>query len=419
MKIVLATCVGVALTSTAMAQTAPGHLHGPACGHQLVSQEGQLVWTASNATSAIKAGPSSLRTGPTFVLNDIGGVGPGTQARAAFEAAAARWSNVFTDPITIRLDVGFSALGTGILGSTGSTANQINYTGLQGLLALDRSSTRDNSAVRNLPGAPLAYVSNEPGTCPPNGPDCGPIDSRVRVIDADNTTDNNFIRINTANVKALGIAPVYNATTNPLGRDGTVRFSTLFNFDYDPTDGIGAGLIDFVGVATHEIGHALGFVSGVDTADINGLPGVALPGRAGLDNIAYGSTLDLYRYDAFPFSTSERVLSWAAGGSPCLSLDSGRTCIAPLSTGSLNGDRRQASHWKDDILLGITPPLGIMDPTATGPLGDRPFQRITRNDLIAFDVIGYNLFAAVPSPASLALFGFGLAGLAVARRRRG
>ncbi len=372
------------------------------------------VLLAAVAVAALASPASAL----TFILNDTGGVGMGTQARAGFQAAADLWSAAFTDNATIVLDVGFRALGPNILGSTGSTANQINYAGLQQVLALDRTSFRDNRAVNHLQAGSLSYISNEPGNCVTNVPTCMAIDSRVRVIDNDNTVDNNNIRINTANVKALGLNPVY-AANNPGGRDGSVTFSTLFNFDFDRSDGITPGLFDFVGVAAHEIGHALGFVSGVDLVDGNAEPFIPPPGRAGLDGIAYGTTLDLFRYDYFdPANPSgDRLLSWAVGGTPCLSLDAGASCLGTFSTGSFNGDRRQASHWKDDQLTGIY--QGIMDPSATGPNNTRPFARITPLDLTAFDVIGYDLRVAVPEPATMAIFGLGAAALGLARRRRG
>jgi hypothetical protein len=249
-------------------------------------------------------------------------------------------------------------------------------------------------------------VSNEP-------PGSGAIDSQLRFWDANNTTDNNNLNVNTAQMKAMGLAPVY-AASNPGGRDGSVSFSTLFTWDFDPSDGIDAGAFDFVGVAAHEIGHALGFRSGVDTADINALPGVALPGRRGLNNIAWGTVHDLFRYGMFG---GEMVRDWSIGGSSCYSIDA-QNCLGLMSTGRLNGDGRQASHWKDDMLLGIAEPLGIMDPTASGINGTRPLMKFSHLDLIAFDVMGYDMFSAVPEPRSWAMLiaGFGLIG-AIARRR--
>jgi hypothetical protein len=278
---------------------------------------------------------------------------------------------------------------------------------LAGLLALDAKSVWDASAVNSLqPGAALSFVSNEP-------PAAGSIDSQLRFFDNNNTVDNRNIQVNTAQVKALGLNPIYNAATNAGGRDGSVSFSTLFNWDFDPTDGITAGTIDFVGVAAHEIGHALGFRSGVDLADVNALPGVALPGRRGLNNIAWGTVHDLYRYGDF---NGSKTLDWSIGGTPCYSINAGANCLAPLSTGSLNGDRRQASHWKDDTLLNISPPIGIMDPTASGPGGVRPLMRISKLDRLAFDVMGYDL--AVPEPGTwmMLIAGFGLVGAAMRRR---
>jgi hypothetical protein len=70
--------------------------------------------------------------------------------------------------------------------------------------------------------------------------------------------------------------------------------------------------------------------------------------------------------------------------------------VALFATGIVFGDGRQASHWKDD--LGI----GIMDPTAAR--GER--LDISVPDLRAFDVLGYT--AAVPEPATGILICAGL-----------
>ncbi|MDZ7587963.1 MAG: NF038122 family metalloprotease [Parasphingorhabdus sp.] len=398
-----ATCL---LASPAMAQ----HIHTVDCGHQWVDDQGAYnALAAPAANNAFNIQPAN--SGLTFILNDLGGVGVGTQARAGFEAAAAMWAAVLKDPITIRLDVRFAELGPNILGSTGSSTNTVAFSTVNAALTADAQSAADFSAVNSLQNGPLTFVTNEPL-------DAGAIDARTRFLDDNNTFDNNNINVNTAQLKALGLTPTY-AASNPGGRDGSVSFSTLFNWDFDPTDGIGAGLIDFVGVAAHEIGHALGFRSGVDLADVNALPGIAPPGARGLNNIGWGTLNDLFRYGEF---NGQQTLDWSIGGTPCFSIDAGASCAGLLSTGRLNGDGRQASHWKDDILLGITPPLGIMDPTATGPNGNRPFMNISGLDLLAFDVFGYDVavFGAVPEPDTwlMMIFGFGAIGGAMRRRPR-
>ena len=332
--------------------------------------------------------------GPVFVIEDLGGVGPNTEARAGFEAAAARWSNAFVDPVTIRLALGFAPLAPNVLAQAGSFVATVNYATVRNALDADRTSFQDNRAVAGLPTGPsFAFLSNEPGTCPT----CGPIDATSRTIDNDGTFDNLNVRVNTSVIKALDLAgDVY-------ARDAQITFSSNFAFDFDASDGITPGSFDFVGIAVHEIGHALGFRSGVDTVDFNALPlgGATPPPRSGLDNIAYVTVWDLFRYD-------DGVLAFTVGGDPCASYDTGETCGPLMSTGAFNGDLRQASHWKDN--LGI----GIMDPTfARGEIGV-----ISQNDLTAFDSFGWDLRNSVPEPGVVTLFGLGFAGLIAARRRR-
>lgn len=407
-RIKIAALCCVALPAVAHAQA--GHVHTASCNHQWTDEQGTynaLTTSASNSFS-VNASNVSGGGGMTFILNDVGGVGEGTQARRAFEMAAKYWSSLFNDPITIRLDVQFAQLAPNVLGSTGSTTNAVDYSTVRSALAADSKSYWDGFAVNSLQSGPLTFATNEP-------PTNGAIDARTRFLDNNNSTDNNFLSVNTAQMKAMGLNPVY-ATSNTTLRDGSVSFSTEFLWDFDPTDGIDPGAIDFVGVAAHEIGHALGFRSGVDLADVNALPGVALPGRRGLNNLAWGTVNDLFRYGTL---NGQTVLDWTIGGSPCYSIDAGQNCLALLSTGRLNGDGRQASHWKDDVLLNVSPPIGIMDPTASGPRGTRPLQTVSIFDRIAFDVMGYDL-AAVPEPESWAMMivGFGFVGAAYRRRAR-
>ena len=54
----------------------------------------------------VGGGTANITGGLTIILNNTGGVEAGTQARAGFEAAAAIWSSILRDPVTIRLDVG-------------------------------------------------------------------------------------------------------------------------------------------------------------------------------------------------------------------------------------------------------------------------------------------------------------------------
>lgn len=381
-----------------MASPAFAHVHTAECNHWF-TDEGTI--TASNLT--IRTGPTSSGGGLQFVLNDLGGVGQGSLARAGFEAAAAMFSHLFTDDITIRLDVRFATLGPGILGSAGSTTNTIGYNPLRGLLQADAKSATDAAAVATLGAGPIGFVTNEP-------PVSGPIDARTRFFDNNNSFDNNNIQANTAQLKAMGVTPVY-AANNPGGRDGSISFSDAFEWDFDPSDGITPGFFDFVGVAAHEIGHVLGFRSGVDLADINAAPGDPTPAR-GLGAIAWGTVHDLWRYGEFD---GQLVRDWSIGGASCYSLDAA-TCLYLMSTGRLNGDGRQASHWKDN-LPGVLP-IGLMDPSVGGSLQ----LFFTEADIRAFDAMGYDLRVSapvIPEPATWAMMilGFGAVGFAARRRQ--
>jgi hypothetical protein len=326
-------------------------------------------------------------TNPTLYANVTGG----------FAAAGAYWSSQFQDDITINIEIDYPALAPGTLGDASFQSVGIGYADVRSALTFDRRSVDDFTAASSLPaGTALSFLTNNEQT-------------GALQVDANGTINNVVLDVPRANAKALGF---YGTGFDPNDAviDAAINFSSNYSWDFDRSNGISPGTIDFVGVAIHEIGHAMGFVSGVDVVDFVSFPnGNAAYRGTELDPYRVFSVLDLYRHGA----RNGGGLDYATGGTgantPYFSLDGGLTSLGSFATGQLNGDGRQASHWKDN--LG----LGIMDPTfAYGELGV-----VKPLDIRAFDVIGYDL-VVVPEPATLALLAPAVViALCRSRRRRG
>lgn len=361
-------------------------------------------------------------------------------AVAGFEAAADRWSSVFDDDITVNIQVVFESIpedaqtGATILGSAGSSIIDSvaelggafpTFSLLSDSLASDATSANDQIAVANLPngssatldGSP-AFASGSPVTAlafQTNDREGNIVfDNDTEIGDGASVGNNNvFFGITSANAKALGLIE-----GDSDGIDAQITFNSDITFDFDPTDGITDGAFDFVGIATHELGHALGVVSGVDLVDsftgegpndeidING----AAAGIGELDNFALFSTFDLFRRSESAFTQDPDALDLSTGDGVFFSIDGvlGDGNDLPLETGVANGSGQQASHLADN--LG----LGILDPTvAPGEL-----LAITDNDILLLDVIGFDVVGtAVPEPSSLAVL-FSLGSLSLIQRRR-
>jgi hypothetical protein len=328
-----------------------------------------------------------------LTFNFTPATGMSQTAISGFTAAGSRWSSRLYDPVTVNLAINFTPMGSGILGGADPALLSTNYATIKTLLAQDQTSTLDGNAVGNLPGGnavPL-YVNRLANSPSGSG-------SAIPYVDNDGDANNTRINFTSANLKALGLASFFSSSFI----DASITFNSNYAFDFDPSDGIGAGTFDFVGIATHEIGHALGFVSGVDFLDTQTPP---VPD----DQFPAVFVMDLFRYSTA--SKANGALDWTADNrGKYFSVDGGNTAIASFATGVNFGDGRQASHWKDN--LGI----GIMDPT-TAP-GE--VLQITPTDLLLFDAIGWNTQpVSVPAPApTLGLWVLtGWSGLQLSRRK--
>jgi hypothetical protein len=316
---------------------------------------------------------SAVTPANALTFNFTPAAGTSQLAIDGFAAAGSLWSSLFTDNVTVNVNINFAALSAGTLGETGSSNRSFSYTQVYNALKNDRSSADDNTAVNNLSkGSTFNMLLNRTANSPKG------FGSATPYLDNDGDANNKTINLTTANAKALGLQ------SNGTSIDASIAFSNLFTWDFNRSNGITSGAFDFVGIAAHEIGHALGFMSGVDILDGN-----SSSTYYNDNQFTYVSPLDLFRYSTD--SKNVKAIDWTADKrEKYFSLDGGVTKIATFSTGDIFGDGRQNSHWKDN--LG----LGIMDPTsAPGEL-----LNITENDKRAFDVIGWNRRTASSSTNS-------------------
>lgn len=304
-----------------------------------------------------------LKKGPNLLNNPA--------ASAAFDQAARFIESVLSDPITVAVDAEIEPLAPNVLGNTATQVFVAPYSFVRDRMASDAAA--DESVVTRLPTtASVSFLA-------PTGSSFQGRMSAAR-----------------ANLLALGVPPEAllgrNCQFDPAVLcDMRITFSSTFPFDFDRGNGIAPGQFDFIGVAIHEIAHGFGFLSFVDAVDTR-LPevGELLP-----------SPLDLFRLrpgaGQSNFTGSPRILAPGAFEPFQVTFDGGifdpsginipglTRGDLPMSTGIQFGDGRQASHWKDDQVTGIT--IGGLDPTLS-PGTPVPW---TASDTRALGLIGWDV----------------------------
>lgn len=274
-----------------------------------------------------------------IVFNLDGSVPP--LAVTAFGQVEAYIESIWGDPITFTVNVNFANLGGGVIGATNSFYVERTYpVARDGLI---NGQDLDDTLQDFLPGG---------ATIP------------VRYNFAGAATNEDRVFVTVANNRAA-IGPVG-------GLAASMTFNSTFNFDFDPSNGITGGTTDFQSVAIHEVGHAMGFTSGVDfrTNDIE--------------------LIDFYRFRRTaenPSNTTE-FQTFARLAHFDMPNDDHNSDIVTAEYRMSDGSPNQASHFREGV-------DAIMDPTLAANQTFYPnFYRIADRNM--FDAIGWD-FPASPA----------------------
>ena len=302
----------------------------------------------------------------TIILRASANLQANGPALAAFTRAAQAWESIVTSPVTIFIDadVGPDNFGTpwddGVLGATSSPSVTVGYSTVRATL----------NAIANTPGKQAVYNALPQSSIP---------------VDSGSGSATN-VSVSATIARAIGLADPTAQSTDAAARIG---FNSAVNFDYDASDGV-AGR-DFQSVATHEIGHALGFTS-----------------RSGVGGTPLPTMWDLYRFrpgtTAGTFATAPRIMTvggpalnsqyYFVPGISEIGLSDGGPQPPSKPPFPNNSDGNQSSHWRQAALNLGGVYIGIMDPRL--PLNiTRP---ITSADTDTLNIFGYNSNLVVPDP---------------------
>ena len=313
---------------------------------------------------------------------------PGTSPEQilGFEMAGEVWSSLLADDVTVRIHVETtSELPDEVIGAAlPGKKRKKDYKDVRKALGNDISSHEDKLAVDNLPF----------------GDDGKEFSIVINGQELDKTKE---FRLTNANAKSLGFSKDEADKLDGYILVNDLSGNSSVGWDYDAlrSGGVSANNMDFLSMAMHEIGHVLGFVSGIDDNDwLNVLTeSIEEDKEIKGKDFKFASVLDLYRYSRPDQSESnssqkpgeiyysDRIIDLSVGGNPYFSLDGGDTNLGEFANGQytqFGGDGYQASHWKQDSNQGIMNPIL--------PQGQR--RDISDLDLTAFDVIGWDINTA-------------------------
>ncbi len=166
------------------------------------------------------------------------------------------------------------------------------------------------------------------------------------------------------------LTSTYTGVTPPPGPLATITVTNLVGWDFNPTDGTSPAGFCFRTAFLHEVVHALGFASDVDT-------GFGLP-----------TVMDLFRFqrtanrpplgDYMPFLTTARLVDYDTPD------DDHALCLGSFEYPMADGAPDQGSHFRQQ-----TPSVGVMMPSL--PPGTTFYPNYALNsDLRVLDALGYD-----------------------------
>ncbi|HEX8322655.1 MAG TPA: NF038122 family metalloprotease [Tepidisphaeraceae bacterium] len=338
----------------------------------------EIYWASDDEQVLPESGlqPAGIGYGLNIVLNKSGALSSNSAASTAFDRAVSYVESLFDNPVTIYIDADYSGFNDpGIIGgATPIVRTGISYSSLRTAL----TNGNANSIVDQLPTSQPEYSFN-----------------------SQTTFEAGSYSLTNANSIALGLGRQEIASEyGGVRKDAKISFNNEQLFDFDPSNGVNTNSYDFYSTAVHELMHALGMRTAVNTVDQNLYAGTT-------SGTISPYPLDLFRLKpdsdrSTSFTTSPRILATGktagsnTGYAYPVTFDGtynpsgitfGKTLSTgdiPMSTGFLTGDGRQASHWKDDDLINRE--IGIMDPTAN--LGDMGSTR--RVDQSTLALIGWD-----------------------------